>query len=273
MDSSSITALLDACSAFVFSPAQISKLEDEYIEISAQKSAATQLREMNDSLFWALFVSHYGAHEFIAINSHYKNRELEEKSAIATLCSTFNIKNKDKCGVLAGIKLSRPHLATIAGGLMADAISGLGILPVFAQYYNMHIRMVDRVRKTYLDIVPVFDDITGNCNPLQMRFAEIELTPKRNGHKYVPIWRQVLPRLGSKLGPNSNLQDIPEPDPTLLKLDSIQRPLRAISTYPIAELKSTAIFLGVNIDPSATKRIIYDALTQYCIPPEYRKQK
>lgn len=262
----SVDALLDTCNAFAFSTAQISRLEDEYAELAAQKSAALQLRDMDDSLFWTLFVSRYGAREFVAINSRYKNREMEEKSAIAALCSTYNIKNKDN-GALAGIKLSRPHLATIAGGLMSDKISGLGILPVFAQYYTMHIRLVDRVRKTYLDIVPTFTEENGKNPPMQ--FAEIALEPKRYGHKYAAVWKQEVPRLG----PRPDLQNVPEPDPTLLKLDSIQRPLRAISTYHIAELKATAEFLGVSIAPTDTKRIIYDALTQHCIPPEYRKPK
>jgi hypothetical protein len=254
-----ITAMLVACNAFVFSKAHISKLEDEYAEIAAQKSAAIQVGELDDSLFWALFIARYGAREFGAINSRYKNREIEEKSAVAAVC----VARKGGDGALAGIKLSRPHLATIAGGLMADTISGLGILPVFAQYYNMHIRLVDYVRKTYLDVVPV-----GDCS----RFAEIAFGPRpgRNkNNKYTLVWNCSA----LQLGPEPGLGLVPVPDPTLLKLDSIQRPLRAISTYAITELKTAAGVLGVEIAPTATKRVIYDVLTKHCIPPECRAPK
>jgi hypothetical protein len=103
-----------------------------------------------DSLFWAIFVGQYGPKEYYAIEHKYKNRELEEKSAIIRFLESAPggaLKSH-----LKSMRITVADMKEIMGDLMIQKKMNLMVINAFVLYYKRDIWIVHEQTRSYFAI-------------------------------------------------------------------------------------------------------------------------
>jgi hypothetical protein len=217
------------------------RIELLFLEEAACAEGAACVQSIDDTLFWSVFAAHHGHEALAAISSKYKNRELEEKTEIADAA----LARRDAFKACVP-PMSRVAVAAAAAGLMVDPRTDLAALPLLAAHYGTRIRVVDARRNTYLDIDP----------PGPIDSPPVAVVRRAyHGRTYAPVWKSV-----AGTGPDAGIA------PAMFRLESIAKPLRAISTYTAAEIRGIASFFDIALDAKAKKREVYDAVSAHCVP-------
>ena len=177
-----------------------------------------------DTLFWSIYVLHYGEAEYIMIGGKYKNAELQEKQNI--LAYIQNNRNLIKsCAHTNGVKVSNVRMQETAAEMMINKKTSWHAFHVMCMFYKINAFIVqdeiylkftvDPEYSTYMFERNQDGHISIDVEPMQSeRIAEIE-----------SIFLHV--------------------DPFLPKL------LKGVSTYKIPELEEMGRKLSVT--PTVTK--------------------
>jgi hypothetical protein len=203
------------------------------------------VQSKEDTLFWAVFAAHHGHEVLVEIESKYKNREIAEKTDIAN--AAIARRDAFKTGVPP---MTRAAVAAAASGLLMDPRTDIAALPLLAAHYGTRIRIVDARRNTYVDVDPPGGDADTPVAVVRRAY---------HGRTYAPVWKTasgIDPAGPATVGIT----------PTMFRLESIAKPLRAISTYSAAEIRALATFFDITLDPKAKKREVYDAVWAHCVP-------
>lgn len=226
---------IESLQPYMFDLENKARVERDYILDETRSACLSKIQELEDTLFWAIFAAHQGAQEFVDIETKYKNREILEKSKVAAAAMSAAAGFKH-----ASPKMSRVAVTAAASGLLADARTDTSSIVLFAKYYGIRIRVIDARRNTYAEIDP---------DPTDTELPFIIIRRSYNGKTYAPVWREA---------------DAVDTVPTMFKLESLTKPLRAISNYTIQELRKLTEFFGIALESKAKKRDIYDTVWAYC---------
>ena len=177
-----------------------------------------------DSLFWSMFVAHYGVDTFFQIGNKYMNRELEEKTQIMEYVKTHKLE-------LKSVKISVATGQEIMGDLMTNRTTTLLVIPVFSLYYEANIWLVSESSRTYIEFLSPNSEITY-------------LVYRSQGNR-------GLVEYSTSSSTTESLQQIRE---NYIHLDSATKPIKGIGSFKVTELEEMVDKLGVILPEGKLKK-------------------
>lgn len=183
----------------------------------------------DDSLFWCIYLHKYGFSDFLLINSKFKNREIEEKSkAIEFLKSCSYLKSKkDK--------------QEIMGDLMTSSKTSLFAIHGLCLFYNMHIFVVNKTNKTYIEYNSEFEE-----QDICLIYKNESLLVDSKNKFSVDL--------------NSTKEKVSDIQSNYIKFESYKKALKGISTYKLSDLEKMALNIDMTLDKKMKKKEIYDKI-------------
>lgn len=203
-------AMHDVQTPEVQSEPETSEITDipDIVEIAPplpEKKVSTKLiiPDKIDTLFWCVYIAHYGYDSYMNIRNKYMNAEFLEKANIMEyLKANKNIlKNVNK-------KITQNAHQEIMSELLTNKKTSVLTVNAFASYYKKNIVIENTLNHTYIEFI--HDDES----------SWIHL-------KYISRGRYGI----SEIRPIANLG---------IKLEASDKPLRGISTYKVSELDELA---------------------------------
>jgi hypothetical protein len=195
-----------------------------------------------DSLFWSLYIAHYGVADFRQIGNKYMNREIEEKFRIVT----FMNQNRP---LMKSMKLTQDQVQEIMGDITTNRETQLTMVRVFAMFYKVHIWVIDEATKTYFEFRPSPEPDPDT--PVYLLYR----VPGRPG------------RFDYVVDTHVRADTLAQIHDTMVRLESPHQPLRSISNYKVTDLEKIATDLGIP-PPEGTKKWkkgeIYQAILTHC---------
>jgi hypothetical protein len=185
-----------------------------------------------DTLFWCVFVGVFGLSEYLLINNKYANREWEEKEKmiISFSKSSHELRKTNHKITLGNIKEMMSEYMTNQSTITLLGLVGLSV------FYKVQIYLLDDKKGVHYVYTP--ENYTRSC------FIYKNSTIKGKYRLF--------------LGNESSVKNT-------FCLDSMSRPLRAISNYKREELIQIARELNVGIGEKDKKEEIYRKLTEYAV--------
>ena len=182
-----------------------------------------------DTLFWCVFVGVFGLSEYLLIHNKYANREWEEKQnmIVAFSNSSSELRKTNHKITLGNIKEMMSEYMTNHSTITLLGLVGLSV------HYKTQIYLMDNKKGTHY----VYTPETYN----QQCFIYRDHTIKGKYRLF--------------LGP--------APTTPSFCLDSISRPLRAVSNYKREDLVHIAADLNVSISEKEKKEDIYRKISEY----------
>jgi hypothetical protein len=194
----------------------------------------------HSSLFWCVFLAHYGYSEYLRVGTRFQNRELEEKQTMMETLSKNAKQMKD-----GNMRITNDAVQEILSGLMVSSKDALSALVAYSKYYKKTIYvvfsssyLVFSYAKEYLS-----HDISDICVIYQTR------THPKYGGSYSLEFDVTLEKL----------QSIQE---TKIAMEHYEKPFRGISAYKIADL--TAMATKIGILEAMKKTDLYTAIVEKC---------
>jgi len=195
-----------------------------------------------DSLFWSLYIAHYGVADFRQIGNKYMNREIEEKFRIVT----FMNENRP---LMKSMKLTQDQVQEIMGDITTNRETQLTMVRVFAMFYKVHIWVIDEATKTYFEFRPSPEP--DHDTPVYLLYR----VPGRPG------------RFDYVVDTHVRADTLAQIHDTMVRLESPHHPLRSVSNYKVTDLEKIATDLGIP-PPEGTKKWkkgeIYQAILTHC---------
>ena len=201
------------------------------------------VKNVQDELFWLVFVAVYGETEYYRNKYNYGKVEIQEKQKIAEKIQdpVFAKKMKWKWTKIQKIEMisdltNRPQMP-------------IAIMNALAVYYECTFILVDSAKKVYLTYSPYSYSIKKTY------IIYVNASTGKNGKERKEYKLDMQPSLDT-------LQKIQE---TYFALEHYERPLKAISNYKKIELDVISCKLGKGTVPSTTgnsasKNEVYDRL-------------
>jgi hypothetical protein len=176
-----------------------------------------------DTLFWCMYISHYGEQQYLAIGNKYGNAEIAEKQKIVEFLKS----NKN---VLKNInrKITIGLYQEIMSDLMTNAKTSLLSLVAFSVYYKKNILLLNTTNKTFLEYR--YDDHSINTS-----------TGSVGGIGELGPWLVIKYTENKKYGFfTEDISGISGIIREYIYIASPDKPLKGISTYKIGELVEIA---------------------------------
>ena len=175
-----------------------------------------------DTLFWCLYISHYGEAAYLAIGNKYGNAEIAEKQKIMeTLKSNKNaLKNLNR-------KITLGCAQEIMSDLMTNMKTSLLSLVAFSVYYKKNILLLNTINKTFLEYRYDDKSITNIAEPGELRELSSWLIIKYTDKKKYGFYSEET-------------EDISDIISEYIYVQSPDKPLKGISTYKMGELVEIA---------------------------------
>jgi len=225
-----------AAAPHVMTPPSVERPMSHPIEFTPKKP---------DSLFWSIYVAHYGVDSFFAIDNKYMNAEIEEKQQVVDFM-------KSNRPILKSLKITLAATEEIAGDLMTNRETVFTMLPVIAAYYNCTMWLVSMATGTYMEFLPGgardTDDDPG-------RHYVIYRTKGDRRAQYSVDMRTDEARV-------ANIDRIRG---DFLRLEGSGKWLRGVSSYKVGELQEMAEKLKLDVAATKCKKEdLYVAITRHC---------
>jgi len=159
-----------------------------------------------DSLFWSMYIHHYGYEDYLAIGNKYTNVEMVEKQKIMEhiKSSKYSFKNMNR-------KITLGTTQEIMSELMTNSKTSLLALHALSLYYKVNVCVENTINGTYLEYI--FDKESPSDKWVFLKYTDRK--------KYGLVESEPV-------RPNGIL------------IESHDKPLRGISTYKLAELNAIA---------------------------------
>ena len=166
-----------------------------------------------DSLFWCIYISHYGYEEYLAIGNKYMNAEFVEKAKIMEYL-------KSRKNILKTInkKITLGAAQEVMSELLTNKKTSLLAINACAAYYKTNILIENTMNGTYIEYIYDTDEKWIHLKYLSKgRYGICEIFPIQ------------------KIG---------------IKIEYPDKPLRGISTYKMSELNELAASIpAITNDP------------------------
>jgi len=211
--------------------------------LSQRRSPKLFVSHQEDTLFWAIYIHMYGYGAYLQIGNKYKNAELEEKHKIMMHLKA-NMPTY-KMGVMDH-KMTNVDMQEVQSELMTNRKTSLLTLYVLCVYYKIPLTLVKEVREgfvLYHEFCPR-EQSTDSVN-IYYRHGKYGLYMEEGG----PVFDKA----------------------TAFRMESIYKPLRAVSSYKVAELENlfdTIVKPELTAEEVAVKRKkgdVYEAIVQRCL--------
>lgn len=191
--------------------------------------------QRENSLFWCMFIAQHGYAEYEYIGKKYANRELQEKQLIAdTMKKTpSTMKNTNH-------KITNIMCQEIISELIIVKPSSLITIFAFIAYYKKHVIIVNGNTHMFFSFTKSisFDANEWHDNSVILEYKnsdfgiELEVTKE----KIENIMKNTF------------------------RLESIEKPLKSISSYKVTELENIARLLQMTLETSLKKSELYDVI-------------
>ena len=193
----------------------------------------------DDTLFWSVFIAHYGLKEFYIVD-RYKNREIEEKEKIVNYLKTLS---------KTEIHITKCSIQEMMGELMVSKNTTLFIVNALCMYYKMTFLFV--YDNTYLefDLKKILTNYDKDI-PIGIIYKNGTGNTKFSVDLYVT---------------QDKVKDIIDTKVKLVKYDV---PLKGISTYKNIDLEIMLDRLQPNLgerNKKLTKKEMYEQIWRLCL--------
>lgn len=195
-----------------------------------------------DTLFWSMFVAHYGVDDFLQIGSKYMNREIEEK----TQTMEFLGKNRS---LQKSLKITAALGQEIMGDLMTNKQTTLAMLPAFAMYYKKTLWVVSETSRTYHVFRANADDISDGDVYVIYRSTGVR------GVQQYSAETVVTPEIMEKIRTQ------------YFQLDSIMKPLKGPGNFKMGDLEQMMQKMGIHQEEGVKQKKgeMYEAILKHCV--------
>jgi hypothetical protein len=197
-----------------------------------KECAPAQRRDrITDSLFWSIYSSTLTPMERMQISdSRIENQLIAEKQKIV---ESFHSKDALKTLKNIDMKITNNQTQEILSEIMTSKTSTLLSVVAYAIYYKLRIYIVNPVKQNYLSYVPHAYTNTIVVHAVNPRFHRYELSTT-----------------GGAI------------DPTYMKMEGFETPLKSVSNYKIADLEQIGERCGIPRN-GAKKPDYYAAIVQH----------
>ena len=214
----------------------VQRISDHKIESSTAQKPHITVPNKLDTLFWSIYIAHYGYPEYLAIGNKYTNFELAEKATIMEHLKTSK-------HILKRIhpKITLGATQEIMSELMTNKKSTLLAINAYALYYKVNIIVENVNNGTYLEYI--YDK-------------------EQSADKWICLKYTERRQYGIDHTGNTRLN-------RGILVESGEKPLRSMSTFKVAELNELAAkFPAIWNDPergSWKKADLYGKLWHHCV--------
>lgn len=190
-----------------------------------------------DTLFWSIFISHYGEPYYLSILHKYGNAEIVEKQKIMDYL-------KSNRGILkkTNHKLSLGSTQEIMSELMTNTKTSLLAINAFMMYYKVNIIIQNTFNNTYINYSYDLSDDTKYNSDVKTNTIIIKYIEENGKKKYAYLQDNQL-----------YLKDYTKG----ICIERPDKPLRGISTYKLNDLIDIATiynsYTNTNIILTSTK--------------------
>lgn len=196
--------------------------------------------KQNDTLFWCLYIIHYGMKDYNNIKFNYGVKELEEKQRLATFIRENASRVKD-----TNYKVTNVLIQEILSELLtSQKETSLSVLCALTVFYNINVLIVDADDRCMLEFW---------ANKEQNSSLNTYVLRKDKYGKYSVQLEWIAP---------SRLIEMREKH---LVLDSYMRPLKAASNYKVEDLVELAKRLSIYDENKKYKKSdLYESIQDLC---------
>jgi hypothetical protein len=172
-----------------------------------------------DSLFWCMYIAHFGYADYVQIGRNYGARELEIKQAAAK-----DIQGDPSKLKRANIKMTKVAIQEILSELVAiQKTTSIMVTYALASFFKMNIILANETKKTFLEI------------KLAEEFPTILIYKEGASN---------LQRYKLNLTPMTNME-LSEFSSNWFRLENNIKPLKPITFYKTDQLFEMALKLGI----------------------------
>jgi hypothetical protein len=201
-------------------------VEEEYAVETPRPSRSASLKTdsqhiiQHPSVFWCLFVAHYGNSEYIRVGNRGKNRELEEKQKIMETLAKQTKSLKE-----GSMRLTHDAVQEVLSTLMTSSSNDFLEVVAYAHYYQKNVYVV--FDHSYLVFSP------------------------SNGEEFPTIVLTKLPAQNHRKDGRYRLDAEPTPETlsairdSKIALEHFAKPFRGVSSYKLEELETFARKAGI----------------------------
>ena len=192
-----------------------------------------------DTLFWCLYIAHYGYNDYEIIERNYGLKELETKSKVAEFLKSNPTALKN-----TNYKITKVATQEILSDLLVNQKdTSIQCLLAIISCFRINIIMVDKTDRLLLEFLA---DTTETETPTFL------------------IKRDASSKYHIKTDPISQ-QEIVDLKSTKICLENYQRPMKPASAYKVAELEIWAAKIGIDISQKKHKKnelydLVYNAI-------------
>ena len=194
------------------------------------------VKNVQDELFWLVYVAIYGETEYYRNKYNYGKLEIQEKQKIAIKMTDAEFNKKMKW------KWTKIQRIEMISDLTNTPRMPIAVLNAFATYHDCTFILVDMQKKVYIEY--------GN-EESQKHIIFVKTKPAKNG-------------TGSKKEYSLEMDSscFLEKE-SYFQLEHYERPLKAISNYKKNELDAISTKLGLPVEEKASKQEVYDRIRLY----------
>jgi hypothetical protein len=194
--------------------------------------------KQSDTLFWCLFVIHFGYDEYIEVDRNYGVKELEIKKLVGEHISAnpYKIKNSN-------IKFTKASVQEVLSELLtSQRDTSINCLVALLVYYNFNVIMVNSSKLLMLEFIADRD-------------AEFPT--------YV-LHKDAYGKYSVDIDPITK-EDVIEMKSKMICLESYLRPLKPITNYKVDELEDFAKKIGIyDTNKKQKKTELYQEIIDAC---------
>jgi len=196
--------------------------------------------KQTDTLFWCLFIIHFGYDEYLEVDRNYGVKELEIKKKIGDFITSNPHKMKN-----TNYKITKIAVQEILSELLtSQKDTSMNSLLAILVYYNINLIMVNSTKLLMLEFLSNKD--VENQLPTYVIYKD---TYGKYSLKTEPLTKEQLDDLKNKT----------------ICLDSYMKPLKAISNYKVDELETLAKKMGLFESGKKYKKTdLYQEITEAC---------
>jgi hypothetical protein len=189
--------------------------------------------QKQNSLFWCVYIAHYGENEFHQIGNRYQNRELDEKQNMIQ----FIKKNPQKLKE-SNHKVTNVMIQELLSALMIHNLASLQDCIVYSIFYNKDIYVVKNSMYLFYhnkesETVSTENTIVIYCKNNKEYGLDLEVNEEKIAHIV-----------------NHNI-----------RIFNTEKPLKGMSEYKIPDLEKMATILGI---VHGKKKEMYDSIVEKC---------
>jgi hypothetical protein len=194
--------------------------------------------KQNDTLFWCLFIIHFGYGEYLEVDRNYGVKELEVKKHIGE----FITKNQHTMKTTS-TKLTKAAVQEILSELLtSQKETSMNTMMAILVYYKFNLIMVNSTKLLMLEFV----------------------ADKDNELPTYVIYKDAYGKYSVNTVPLTN-EEIQEMKNKMICLESYLKPIKSISNYKIEELEDLAKKMGIyERNKKYKKTDLYQEISEAC---------